>query len=343
VTLADEDVVAALEGHEGYLVGGCVRDDLLGRAVDDLDVVCRDPERAARAYRERVGGALVVLSARHGAWRVAHRDGRVVDFAGQRGSIADDLRLRDFTANAIARAVGGGGLVDPTGGRDDLAAGLLRAVSETVFRDDPLRLLRAVRLEDELGLALEPDTEALVRGDAHLVAEPAGERILAELRRLSTAGWRRLGELGLLKPLGGDLTRLPLAAATDHRELALVAVLGDELERLPIPNDLRRLVRAVGRATAPVEGSPRALHRFRREVEPYAVEALVLHGRADLVPALLAARAADPVEPLLRGDELGVPPGPEVGRLLEAIAEERAAGTISTREEARALVRRLRG
>jgi hypothetical protein len=82
------------------------------------------------------------------------------------------------------------------------------------------------------------------------------------------------------------------------------------------------------------------MHRFRRRTEPWARQALAFHGRLDLAAALDASRASDPAEPLLRGDELGLPPGPEVGRLLELIAEERAAGTISTREEALELVRR---
>ena len=74
--------------------------------------------------------------------------------------------------------------------------------------------------------------------------------------------------------------------------------------------------------------------------EPWAREALAFHGRLDLEPALEQSRATDHAEPLLRGDELGLPQGPEIGALLELIAEERAAGMISTREEALELVRR---
>src|SRR5438093_986005 len=89
----------------------------------------------------------------------------------------------------------------------DVALRSLRAVTETVFEDDPLRLLRAVRLEDELGFRLAPLTEQLVRAHARLAPQPAGERILAELERLSPDGFRRLDELGLLAPLGGSLER----------------------------------------------------------------------------------------------------------------------------------------
>ena len=94
------------------------------------------------------------------------------------------------------------------------------------------------------------------------------------------------------------------------------------------------------RAEPPPDDSPRSIHRFRRATEPFALEALAYLGVANLGRAVENARKNEPAEPLLRGDELGIPPGPEVGRLLELVAEERAAGTISTREEALELVRR---
>jgi tRNA nucleotidyltransferase/poly(A) polymerase len=80
-------------------------------------------------------------------------------------------------------------------------------VSDRVFDDDPLRLLRAVRFEDELGFRLDAEGEALVRAKAGLVTKAAGERILEELRVLSPAGYERAAELGLLEPLGGRSTR----------------------------------------------------------------------------------------------------------------------------------------
>src|SRR5581483_6139567 len=176
-----------------------------GRPVVDVDVACAEPERAARRYARRAGGAPFPLSERHGAWRVALDGGRTVDFVAlQGGSIEADLATRDFTINAIAAPVEGGDLVDPHGGRADLERRTLRRVSDRIFDDDPLRLLRAVRLEDELGFRLDAETEALVRARADRVGEPAGERILAELRRLTPAGWLRLDELGLLEALGGS-------------------------------------------------------------------------------------------------------------------------------------------
>jgi poly(A) polymerase-like protein len=336
----DEALVAAVAGPEAYVVGGAVRDELLGRPIVDLDVACRDPRRAARAYGRRVGGAVFSLSDRHGAWRVALADGRTVDFTPLLDGIEADLRTRDFTVNAIARPVARREYVDPLGGRSDLDARTLRAVSSTVFDDDPLRLLRAVRLEDELGVRLDEETEALVRRRAALVTFPAGERILAELVRLSADGFRRLDELGLLAPLGGSTERLDRVAPARHPAFLLLTVLGENVVRLPVSNEVRRFARVLLRARPPADDSPREIHRFRRETEPWALEALAFLDRAELGEAVVRARAADPPAPLLRGDELGVPPGPQIGRLLERVEEERAAGSISTREEALELIRR---
>jgi tRNA nucleotidyltransferase/poly(A) polymerase len=310
-----------------------VRDQALGRPLVDLDVVLPDPEAAARAFARRSGGSPFPLSERHGAWRVALDDGGTVDFTPLPGSIVDDLATRDFTLNAIAERVGSDEIVDPYDGYGDLATKRLRAVSDAIFRDDPLRLLRGPRLEDELGLRLVPETEAQLRRDAPLVARPSGERILSELRRLSFGGFRRLEELGLLAPLGGSLARLRTADPLEDPNYRLVVVFGRELERLPISNELRRFARTLLAAKRP-PADARGLHRFRRATEPWALEALAFLGASDLSEPLLAARRSAPRKPLLRGGELGLPPGPEVGRLLEEIEEERAAGRISTKEEA---------
>src|SRR5439155_2362131 len=122
-----------LAGEEAWVVGGAVRDELLGRELVDLDVACREPEAAARAYAKRSGGAPFPLSERHGAWRVALEGGRTVDFTPLPGSIEDDLATRDFTINAIAMPLASGEPVDPYGGRADLEAKLVHAVSPDGF------------------------------------------------------------------------------------------------------------------------------------------------------------------------------------------------------------------
>jgi Poly A polymerase head domain len=328
------------EGEDAWIVGGAVRDLLLDRRIVDVDVACADPRAAAHRFARQQGGAPFPLSERHGAWRVAAEGSdETVDFTPLPAGIEADLATRDFTINAIAVPVAGGDAVDPHGGRADLAARVLRAVSDTVFRDDALRLLRAVRIEEELGFRMDERTVALLREAAALVTEPAGERILAELRRVGPRGFRRLDELGLLAPLGGSLDG-PYEAL-DLPEFRLVAVFGERLSELPISNDLGRYARTLLGARPPEDTSPRAIHRFRKATEPWALDALAFVGASKLSADVEAARAADPAEPLLRGDELGLPPGPAIGRILARIEEERAAGTITTREQAFALARTL--
>ena len=328
------------DGEEAWIVGGAVRDRLLLRPVLDVDVACAHPSHAAHRFARRFGGAVFPLSERHGAWRVV-ADGVVetVDFTPLADGIDADLASRDFTFNAIAERVATGEPYDPHHGRRDLESGIVRAVSERVFVDDPLRLLRAVRFEDELGFRMDEETEALLRESVALVTEPAGERVLAELGRLSPDGYRRLDEVGLLTPLGGKLD--PRLDALDSPYFRLVVVFRRNLSRLPISNDLKRYAKVLERARLPEDRSPRAIHRFRRATEPWALDALEFVGAPELADVVEEARVAEPKEPLVRGDELGLPPGPAIGRILDAIDEERAAGTISTREEALDLARTL--
>jgi hypothetical protein len=330
-------------GKEAWIVGGAVRDQALGRPVIDLDVALAQPERAARAYANRSGGAPFPLSERHGAWRVVLDDGRTVDFTPLTGSIEGDLATRDFSINAIAERVGTGDVVDPYEGRRALEERVLQAVSETIFADDPLRLLRAVRLEDELGFLMDAGTKELLRAHADSVGRPSGERILAELRRLSPNGFRRLDELGLLVPLGGSVAGFDSRAAFDHLDYDLVVVFGENLTKFPISNETRRFAQALLRAEPPVDASPRAIHRFRRATEPWALEALAFLDANEFRDDVLEARRREPKKPLVRGGELGIAPGPEVGRLLDEIAEERAAGTITSKEEALEYARRNAG
>jgi len=336
----DERLREILGEEDAWVVGGAVRDELLDRPVLDLDVACAEPRDAANRFAGRHGGSVFPLSERHGAWRVVV-DGaaETVDFTPVGEGIDADLATRDFTFNAIAVHVRSGAVHDPHDGRADLEAGVIRAVSEAIFVDDPLRLLRAVRFEGELGFRMDARTEALLRASTALVTRPAGERVLAELERLSASGYRRLDEVGLLEPLGGRLDeRLD---ALDDSDFRLVAVFGESLGRLPISNELKRYAAALRRARRPDDPSPRTIHRFRRATEPWALDALAFVGAPELAGVVEAARRADPPEPLVRGDELGLEPGPAIGRILGAIDEERAAGTISTREEALALAREL--
>ncbi len=167
-----------------WLVGGSVRDLLVGRPVADIDVMVNgDPGAAARGLASQAGGSPFPLSERHGAWRVVD-EGRNVDFTALHGSLPEDLARRDFTANAIAVSLADATVTDLHGGLGDIDARQLRVVGDDVFRDDPLRLLRLPRLAAELEFAVEPTTADIARRDADLVVSSAGERQLAELQRI---------------------------------------------------------------------------------------------------------------------------------------------------------------
>ena len=193
------------DADPAWIVGGAVRDAALGREIADLDLaVGGDPGAAARAIAKGIGEHAFELSAEFGTWRiVASGHGWQIDVTALRGEgIESDLAERDFTIGAVAVPLAGGDEIDPYAGLTDLAGKRLRAVSETSFSDDPLRLLRAARLAAEMDLEIEPRTVALARAAATRAADPAGERQLAELRQLMGGpdplrGLRLLGELEL--------------------------------------------------------------------------------------------------------------------------------------------------
>lgn len=199
--------------HDGsvWIVGGAIRDAALGREVSDLDLaVAGDPGTAAKAIAREGGGHAFELSSEFETWRAADRDGAwQVDASALRGeAIEADLAARDFTLGAVAMPLYGGEPVDPYGGLGDLERRLLRAVGQDSFRADPLRLLRAARLAADLALEIDPGTAALARAEAARAAEPAGERQLAELRRL-LGGPDPLRGLALLDELGLTAAVLP--------------------------------------------------------------------------------------------------------------------------------------
>ena len=176
-----------------WIVGGAVRDRLLGRDTTDLDLaLAGDPEPAARAIARAVARPAFELSGAFGAWRVVARGHSWhVDVVRLRDDDIDiDLAARDFTVNAMAEPLAGGELIDPHGGRADLEARRLRMVSAAALADDPLRTLRAARLATELELAIDPETAAAVRARAPRAGWGGGG---AGLRRARSGSWPASG------------------------------------------------------------------------------------------------------------------------------------------------------
>ena len=174
--------------HEVYLVGGAVRDALLGRAVHDMDLtLAADGLALGRKLADRLRCPFVPLDDTDRTGRVVLRRGFTIDISSFKGdTLETDLRKRDFTINAMAFRLadvldGRGSLVDPLGGAADLAAGRLRAVSEASFRDDPLRILRAFRLAGQFNLDITPETAAWIEACDEDLHRVSGERLLYEL------------------------------------------------------------------------------------------------------------------------------------------------------------------
>jgi tRNA nucleotidyltransferase (CCA-adding enzyme) len=385
-----------------YLVGGLVRDLLLGRENRDLDLVVEgDGPRYARLLAEKLGGRARV----HRAFLTAvvvDREGFHIDVATARSefyrapaalpevqmsALRQDLFRRDFTINTLAIRLGPGDtpeLIDYFGARRDLKEKTLRVLHSLSFIDDPTRVLRAVRLELRLGFRISPETLRLVEvALAEGVFDRlSGSRLQEELALLlddpglALRGLERLAELGVLRVLHprlelGEAARERLRearAALDWYRLAgiaephlepwrlfLMALVGDlggpDLERLAgrlmLTGEDRRLLttfperleaaRAVLRQAATSALPP---HRIAEALAPLCGEELLLLMAGEEEPARAWVRrdltALRPLKLAIRGADLvaaGVPPGPRIGRALDAVRRARLDGRIGARDE----------
>lgn len=169
-----------------YLVGGCLRDMLIGRPPRDIDLVVEgDPARTAARIAQRTGGRLIDLGKKEfSVFRIVSASA-VIDITPLAGAtIASDLAARDFTLNALAFDLKSRRLVDCTGGLNDIRQGIIRMVAETAFVNDPARLVRAYRLAAELGFSIDPQTQAVITRHRQRIATVAGERVWAELVKI---------------------------------------------------------------------------------------------------------------------------------------------------------------
>jgi putative nucleotidyltransferase with HDIG domain len=206
-----EALVSVATPESAWLVGGAVRDRLLGRPTDDYDIaVAGDARRVARALARALDAHTFGLSEAFGVWRVVARDHSwqvdVLPVVGR--SIETDLAQRDFTVNAIAEPVGGGQYVDPFGGLEDVGTRTLRMVSPRAFVDDPLRTMRLARLACELEFEVDAETAAAAALAAPQLVRVAPERVFAELKRIVIAD-RVLEGLALMDAVGAIDAVLP--------------------------------------------------------------------------------------------------------------------------------------
>ncbi|HZT07669.1 MAG TPA: HD domain-containing protein [Chloroflexota bacterium] len=231
------DSVAALaaafaqRGRSLYLVGGCVRDALLGFSTHDLDLTTEAEPAEIKSLVSAAGAdAIYTIGERFGTIGAIFGEDQVeiTTFRSESytpgnrkpevqygTSLEADLSRRDFTVNAMARPAAGGGIIDPFGGQEDLAAKLIRAVGDPDerFAEDPLRLLRAVRFAAQFGFAIEPATRAAIARNANALRTISAERVAQELNRIllvdrPSRPIRELCVLGLMQHIIPELLAL---------------------------------------------------------------------------------------------------------------------------------------
>lgn len=216
-------------GIEAYIVGGFIRDFLMGRPSDDIDLAVKaNSKTVAIELAGKLGGKFVPLDAERGIYRLVleEKNGQLkIDISSVEKDIYRDLSRRDFTIDAMAFAIEpsnlkaiksdgkitSGSIIDPFNGQADLKSHILRAVDKSVFLNDPARLLRAYRLAAEMGLTIDENTEGLIQENSLLVKNVAGERIREELlgilsRKRTEESLRKMDSLGLLDNLFPELT-----------------------------------------------------------------------------------------------------------------------------------------
>jgi tRNA nucleotidyltransferase (CCA-adding enzyme) len=330
-----ERLLPALEGlPPAYLVGGAVRDLLLGGDPLDIDIAIEgDARSAARALAERLGGearvydrfgtadvivggqTLHLVSTREETYGTPGELPRVTQ-----ASLSDDLRRRDFTVNAMAIGLTGddfGHLYDPHSGLGDIGAGVIRVLHDRSFLDDPTRLLRAIRYATRLGFDLDPETERLAREAvaADALSTVSGARIRDELMDLlretdAPAAIERMRDLEIHSALHPELDPDPelvasaalgaTAIGADRAVSALAALVESAPEELDLwLADLNLLAEERDAASRAARVGPRIAMTLReRDHSPSELRELL--GREPLEALALALALRAPSEAILR-------------------------------------------
>ena len=368
-----------------YLVGGVVRDLLLERGNLDVDMVVEGDAIKLAQEIAGVNQAKVTTHPRFGTATLKW-DKRSADFATARaetyarpgalpvvkpGTIRDDLARRDFSINAMAILINPrryGELIDPFGGRQDLAKKLVRVLHDKSFTDDATRLWRALRYEQRLGFCIEPMTLLLVKRDLAMLKTISGDRLRHELdlvlkEELPEKALVRADELGVLAKLhpalkGDDWLRETFAAAREryltdtfhpHLYMALLCyrLTAKELEQLIKFLRLPKAMAQVLRDTLAIKGK---IKELAKPGQAPSVIYNLLHGYGTtsytaVSIGAVSETAAEHIElylnvlrhinPALTGDDLkklGIPSGPKIKEVLQLLREARLDGKIDSKK-----------
>jgi tRNA nucleotidyltransferase/poly(A) polymerase len=329
-----------------YVVGGAVRDLLVGIEPNDADLACVDALACARS----LGRKVITLGKDHlSAYRlvVTHADGEhIYDFAPMLGGNIDrDLARRDFTINAIAIDLVTGDLLDPFDGKGDLQRRVVRMIDPVNFDDDPLRMLKGVRMAVKFGYHIDPATLEAIRARAGSITSVAAERIGSEMLMILGAGaFRRalalLRETQLNLPLFGEELDPARFHADDLTPSVAYALLVRDphaaAERFRWSDTLLRDVQTLRRLRD--DHTLFALYDAGEPVARQLPALLRALGRSDIV-----AMPDFSTTSLLSGDEiaavLGERPGPRIGKAKRALLEAQLRGDVRTRPEAEVFVR----
>ncbi len=176
--------------NEGYLVGGSVRDALMGKSFVDRDVAIKGAESFAKKLAEEFNATFIVLDPEYKIYRLVLEDKtNYLDISEIQGvNIEEDLSRRDFAMNAIAIDLSSGEIIDPYNGQKDIENKVIRHIKDSNFEEDPLRILRAFRFMSTTGFELSEDVKACIKNYKHLLFTPAKERINYELMKLFGGG-----------------------------------------------------------------------------------------------------------------------------------------------------------
>ncbi len=217
-------------GREIYLVGGSVRDAILGRKTYDNDIIVIDEDAGtfARNLAQTLKAVFIPLDEENKIYRLVMRDKvNYIDITNPiENSLEKDILRRDFTINSIALNINTGKIVDISGGEKDLKNGIIRMIRPENFDDDPLRILRGFRFESTLGFNIEPETLKAMTRRVNLISKPAVERINCEILKLfegkySSKSLLSMDKFGLLELIFPPIADVKKVSPNTHHHLDL--------------------------------------------------------------------------------------------------------------------------